>query len=152
MISFTVTEKQDIQLSDRKKGKRKMNKKEQNLYESLLNVSKVAAENLKEICDWKELSLERAKEINRLYEQQIEAEDHAYKIVLHWFREYTKALKESFNETNAIKKAVVSKNADEYLNKYVGAQQIYEAIFGIFRIRSEDYNDFYGKGGILIDK
>lgn len=127
-----------------------MNEKEKNLYDSLMNLARSAAENLKELDTWKELSLERAKEINRLHELHIEEENRAYNIVLYWFRKYSEALKGSLNETNAIKKAMFSRHSDEYLNKYVGAQQIYEAIFGIFRIRPDDYNSFYEKEGILV--
>ena len=115
-----------------------MNEKEKNLYDSLMNLARSAAENLKELDTWKELSLERAKEINSLHERHIEEEDRAYKIVLYWFRKYSEALKDSVEETNAIKKAKFSRLADEYLNKYCGALQMYEAIFGFFRFRRDD--------------
>lgn len=122
-----------------------MNEKEKNLYDSLMNLARSAAENLKELDTWKELSLERAKEINTLHERHIEEEDRSYKIVLYWFRKYSDALKGSLNETNAIKKCAFSLHADEYLNKYIGAQQIYEAIFGLFRFRPDDYTNIFGK-------
>lgn len=122
-----------------------MNEKEKNLYDSLMNIARSAAENLKELETWKELSLERAKEINSLHERHIEEEDHAYKIVLYWFRKYCEALKDSLDETNDIKKAMFSRNADEYMNKYIGAQQMYEAIYGLFRFRPDDYINIFGK-------
>lgn len=122
-----------------------MNEKEKNLYESLMNIARSEAENLKELETWKELSLERAKEINSLHERHIEEEDRAYKIVLYWFGKYSEAIKGLLNETNAIKKCAFSLRADEYLNKYIGAQQIYEAIYGLFRFRPDDYINIFGK-------
>lgn len=107
-----------------------MNEKEQNLYESLMNISKIASQNLKELELWKDLAIGRRKDIKALGDRWKEAEDKAYKIVLYWYNKYLEALHGTLQE--------FSRNSDEYLNKYIGANQIYEAIFGIFRYTSFD--------------
>lgn len=143
-----------------------MNEKEQNLYDSLMNLSTIAAQNLKELATWKELaigrgedikrlrkeldeykklSFDRAKEINSLHERHKEEEDRSYKRVLYLFNEYHKFLSLTLNETNADKKANYCRNADSYLKTYIGAQQIYEAVFGLFRFRPDDYINIFGK-------